>query len=89
MRQPDLSDFWANRQKVNGLSELVKSPQWHDYMTPFLSATVESLRTKLESVSDPAELSDTQAMIRACKKLMTIGDQISARLEAEQTSATA
>lgn len=89
MRQPDLSDFWASRQKVNGLSDLVKSPQWGDYMEPFLCATIESLRTKLETVSDATELADTQAMIRACKKLLTIGEQISARLEAEQTSATA
>lgn len=86
MQQDDLTAFWQDSTKVRGLHSVVTSPQWDLYVAPFLAATIESLRTKLES-AEGSDIVEAQSHITQCRNLLTIGLQISARLESAKDSA--
>ena len=85
----DLAAFYSDPSNAKGLIEAVASPQWEGYIAPFLEATIESVRTSLETCK-PDELADKQAQVRMCRILLNTGRVASQRIATDKpNSATA
>ena len=85
----DLAAFWRNPANAKGLIEATTSPGWELFIVPFLNASIETCRTKLEDCA-PAEMVGYQTQIAVFRTLLSAGRTAEMQVQTErQDSATA
>ena len=84
----DLAAFWQNPANAKGLVEATNSPGWELFIAPFLNASIESCRTKLENC-EAHEMKGYQTQIAIYRTLLSMGQSAEMQVQTERQDSAA